>query len=80
MFSLFRQDSYYYSYFQTFCLNAKIIHAKFVTEKSNGIFKRENDKNKRIFRYVHTFFWYSAFRSILLFHKINQLTRFLPES
>ena len=56
MFSLFRQDSYYYSYFQTFCLNAKIIHAKFVTEKSNGIFKHENDKNKRIFSYVHTFF------------------------
>ena len=31
--SLFHQDSWYYNYFQAVCLNAKIIYAKFVTEK-----------------------------------------------
>ena len=49
MFSLFQQDSWYYNYSQAVCLNAKIIHAKFVTEKYNYLFKRENDENKVMF-------------------------------
>ena len=34
------------------CLNAKIIHAKFVTKKYNNLFKWENDRNKGMFRDV----------------------------
>ena len=33
-------------------LNAKIIHAKFVTKKYNNLFEWENDRNKGMFRDV----------------------------
>ena len=33
IFSLFHQDSWYYNYFQAVCLNVKLNHAKFLTEK-----------------------------------------------
>ena len=36
--------------FSLFCLNAKIIHARFVTKKYKDLFKRENDKNKGMLR------------------------------
>ena len=43
--------------FRLFCVNAKIIYAKFVTKKYNDLFKCENEKNNGMFRgMLHKFF------------------------